>query len=298
MQPAQISGTKPSCAAADRNLETVVNMEKHKLTSEERWKLADLTDSFIFYKVMTDYPDLCRRLLERLLHLSIEKIELAGEKTMEIDVQEKGIQLDVYVKDMSRVFDVEMQVKNTKELPERARYYQGIIDVDQLKSGQPYRDLKDTHIIFICTDDIFGSGLAHYTFENLCLENPATKLGDRGIKHFFAAENYDKIEDDDELRNVLKMLKTGKAEDFYTRELQTCTLQEKQSAQTRRQYMEWARALNYAREDGYDNGLHQKALEDAENFLRENVSPEVIARCTGLSLAEVEEIKNTLTCEK
>ena len=135
MQPAQISGTKPSCAAADRNLETVVNMEKHKLTSEERWKLADLTDSFIFYKVMTDYPDLCRRLLERLLHLSIEKIELAGEKTMEIDVQAKGIRLDVYVKDMSRVFDVEMQVKNTKELPERARYYQGIIDVDQLKSG-------------------------------------------------------------------------------------------------------------------------------------------------------------------
>ena len=62
--------------------------------------------------------------------------------------------------------------------------------------------------------------------------------------------------------------------------------------------MEWDRALSYAREDGYDNGLHQKALEAAENFLRENVSPEVIARCTGLSLAEVEEIKNTLTCKK
>ena len=70
--------------------------------------------------------------------------------------------------------------------------------------------------------------------------------------------------------------------------------------------MEWERELNYAREDGYDtgydngydNGLHQKALEAAENFLRENVSPEVIARCTGLSLAEVEEIKNSLVCAK
>ena len=64
--------------------------------------------------------------------------------------------------------------------------------------------------------------------------------------------------------------------------------------------MDWARELNYEKERGYsigyDSGLHQKALEDATNLLRENISPEVIARCTGLSLAEVEEIKNSLVC--
>lgn len=66
--------------------------------------------------------------------------------------------------------------------------------------------------------------------------------------------------------------------------------------------MDWARELNYEKERGYsigyDSGLHQKALEDAANLLKENVSPEVIARCTGLSLAEVEEIKNSLLCTK
>ena len=100
------------------------------------------------------------------------------------------------------------------------------------------------------------------------------------------------------------MLITGRTEDSCTRELELCTAKAKQNAQTRRQYMDWARELNYEKErgynigydSGYDSGLHQKAQEDAANFLKENVSPEVIARCTGLSLAEVEKIKNSLVC--
>ena len=127
-------------------------------------------------------------------------------------------------------------------------------------------------------------------------------LGDRSLKHFFVAENYDRIESDKELKAFLKMLMTGRTEDSYTRELELCTAKAKQNAQTRRQYMDWDRELNYEKESGYsigyDSGLHHKALEDAANLLKENVSPEVIARCTGLSLTEVEEIKNSLVCAK
>ena len=48
------------------------------------------------------------------------------------------------------------------------------------------------------------------------------------------------------------------------------------------------------REDGYLEGLEegatQKAIEDAENFLKEGISTEIIARCTGLPLEKVKEI--------
>ena len=255
---------------------------------------------------MTENPDTCRRLLELLLHVKIEKIEILGEKSLGIDTESKGIRLDVYVKDEERVFDVEMQVKDTGELPERSRYYQGVMDVDMLKSGEPYRALKESHVIFICLKDIFKQGLAHYTFENLCLQNPRIRLGDRSLKHFFVAENYDRIESDKELKAFLKMLITGRTEDSYTRELELCTAKAKQNALTRRQYMDWARELNYEKErgysigydNGYGTGLKSAKLEDAANLLKENVSPEVIARCTGLSLAEVEEIKNSLLCTK
>ena len=166
--------------------------EPEMLTTEEKWERAGLTDTFIFYKVMTENPDTCRRLLELLLHVKIEKIEILGEKSLGIDTESKGIRLDVYVKDENRTFDVEMQVKDTGELPERSRYYQGVMDVDMLKSGEPYRALKESHVIFICLKDIFKQGLAHYTFENLCVQNPKIRLGDRSLKHFFVAENYDR----------------------------------------------------------------------------------------------------------
>ena len=94
--------------------------EPEMLTTEEKWERAGLTDTFIFYKVMTENPDTCRRLLELLLHVKIEKIEILGEKSLGIDTESKGIRLDVYVKDENRTFDVEMQVKDTGELPERS----------------------------------------------------------------------------------------------------------------------------------------------------------------------------------
>ena len=48
---------------------------------------------------------------------------------------------------------------------------------------------------------------------------PRISLGDRSLKHFFVAENYDRIESDKELKAFLKMLITGRTEDSYTRKL-------------------------------------------------------------------------------
>ena len=143
----------------------------------------------IFYKVMRDNPDVCQRLLEILLEIDIEKIRMNCQEVIDIDWKSKGVRLDVYVKDSDKVFDIEIQATNTKELPERARYYQGVIDVDCLCSGQPYKDLKNSYIIFICIPDIFKKGLPVYTFENLCRQDTAISLGDRTLKYFFISDN-------------------------------------------------------------------------------------------------------------
>ena len=89
---------------------------------------------------------------------------MSQEEAINIDFDSKGVRLDVYAKDADglKVYNIELQASDTKELPERSRYYQGVVDVDLLKSGQRYKDLKTSFIIFICVDDIFKNGLPKY----------------------------------------------------------------------------------------------------------------------------------------
>lgn len=46
-----------------------------QITPEQKWKNADLSNNFIFYKVMRDHPNACQHLLEILLHIKIYKME-------------------------------------------------------------------------------------------------------------------------------------------------------------------------------------------------------------------------------
>ncbi len=103
-------------------------MNDRKLTPEEKWEQATLANNFIFYKVMRHHPDACKHLLEMLLKVKTEQMEMYNEEVIELDRDAKGIRLDVFVKDTKKMYDVELQVTDTGELPERARYYQGVMD--------------------------------------------------------------------------------------------------------------------------------------------------------------------------
>ena len=47
--------------------------------------------------------------------------------------------------------------------------------------------------------------------------------------------------------------------------------------------------------EGKIQGAEEKALESAENFLREGDSPEKVARCIGLPLDQVRQIAESLS---
>ena len=149
----------------------------------------NLEDDFLFAKVMSDH-EICRRVLEQILGISIKKVALPeAQRTIDILYEGKGIRLDVYVNDdKGTVYNVEMQRGRKKELPKRSRYYQGSIDLDLISAGEPYTALRKTYVIFICTFDPFCEGRHIYTFENSCRENPSLLLGDEAIKLFLNTE--------------------------------------------------------------------------------------------------------------
>ena len=61
------------------------------------------------------------------------------------------------------------------------------------------------------------------------------------------------------------------------------------------QFMTWERQRAYDLDAGIEIGTQQKAVEAAENLLKENISEEIIAKCTGLPLEKVLELKEKVS---
>ena len=159
------------------------------------------TDDFMFCKVMSTNLDLCKEVLELILNMNISRIELVeSQKTFDITALAKSIRLDVYVTgDSNTVYDVEMQTTLATDLPKRTRYYQGMLDLNLIEKGSPYKELKKTYIIFICLENPFkesGKNLPIYTFENICLQDNEIKLKDDAYKVIInAAGDRDNLSD-------------------------------------------------------------------------------------------------------
>ncbi len=108
------------------------------------WEELGISNDFLFGKVMQN-PELCKELLLRILpDLKIERIEYPElQKSIKPDMDARSVRLDVYVKDEKEViYDIEMQITNTKELPKRSRYYQSMIDLQLIDKGQHYKNLN------------------------------------------------------------------------------------------------------------------------------------------------------------
>ena len=138
--------------------------------------------------------------------MQIGKIEYPTlQKSISPFYESKGIRLDVYTADESHVFDIEIQTSIPPDLGKRTRYYQSMMDSDNLLKGQNYNDLKESYVIFICLLDPFKLGLPVYTFKNLCEENPTAELNDKSYKLFYNASAYEK-ENDKELFALLQYI--------------------------------------------------------------------------------------------
>ncbi|MCR5725790.1 MAG: Rpn family recombination-promoting nuclease/putative transposase, partial [Treponema sp.] len=274
----------------------------HYQTAITPWEEVTLSNNYMFNKVMTSNPDLCRRFIEHLLHIKIEKIDFpVGEFTLEADAESRGVRLDVYVRETSgemRVFDLEMQVAKAKNLPERARYYQGMMDQSELQIGGQFETLKTSYVLFLCLFDPFGAHLPVYTFQNRCQEEPGILLNDRSYKVFYNISSWEDVRDS-ELRAIYKLILENQSSTDFTDELRKQMNYARQNVQYRQGYMTlaWMRAEDRreAKEEGIAIGLaegeHKKALEAARNLLAMKLGTfKQIAQSVGLPLEEVQQL--------
>ncbi len=107
--------------------------ETNSAASPTTWEKLTLANNFLFCKIMESEPNLCKHLIEILLHIKIGHLEIPQmEKSMKESVTSKGVRFDVFTKDKNRIFDLEIQTSNSPNLPKRSRYYQSIMDIRKI----------------------------------------------------------------------------------------------------------------------------------------------------------------------
>ena len=176
-----------------------------------RWDELTIANDFVFCKAMLN-ESLCCDVLEAILGVPVEHIEYAGRQTvLDASPDAKAVRLDVYVRDETQaVYDVEMQMTDTHELPQRTHYYHALMALDQIQRGEEYRDLKKAYAIFICGFDPFGHGHRVYCFENTCQSAGSLVLGDGAQTIFLAAPAPSSVAQSDRLNELLDFVDQGR----------------------------------------------------------------------------------------
>lgn len=181
--------------------------------SNTKKTLQDLTirDNFLFAAVMQQ-GDNCKKFLDMLLKIKINRIDILFEKTIIYNPEYKGIRLDVYAKGDDHIcYNIEMQVLSDK-LPKRSRYYHNQMDMELLSSGESYDTLPDTYVIFICDFDPFGLQRYCYNFESRCLEDTTLSLGDGSKSIFLSTKGNNSSDISPELLSFLTFIRENQPE--------------------------------------------------------------------------------------
>ena len=269
-------------------------LEKDKRIA--KWSKLTLRNNFMFRLVM-EKQELCKKLIECILGIKIKSISyMEHEKSFEANLRSKGIRLDLFVIDEDGVaYDIEMQMDNSYKdfLGRRTRYYVSTMDNNALKKGERYSQLRKSYVIFICTFDPFGRGLAKYTFNAICNEDHSLVLDD-GVTRVFINTEGDRHRISKELASFIGYISTGEVTDDYTKDLDEEVRALRNDDGRERDYMTYMQTIMEHEDMAYNRGISQANKAMAIKMLKANKPYEEISEFTELTMSDIRELAASL----
>ena len=259
----------------------------------------DITDPIMFGLVFSN-KHIAQPFIEHLLNIKIDHLETpTPEAVLSFDANHKSVRFDVFAKETNekgesiRSFDLEMQMVDTKELPQRARYYQSVCDGVALAKGDFYTSLKPQYIIFLCPIDIFKGGFPVYHFENRAKEAPEITLGDLTYKNFYIFSRYEDFTDP-VVKAYMKYFATRNVDSNETETINKQVSFFKTDTIIRNKYMTFEYELYESKEKGKAEAWAEaeaKALEEkkamAKGFRDDGIPLDIISKRTGFTIDEI-----------
>ncbi len=295
---------------------------KEKHYRPKNYEDLKFTDDFLFGKILYSSPEICRKMLELLLDVEIEKVEaVETQKSLKSSYAKRGVRLDVYVKDdKGSVYDIEMQTVNSYDIDRRSEQYLSSMLQDSSREGEDFKEFSNCWVIFIFDFDYYRDGkyVDYPVLEGrrVFLQDPAMMLKDRGRTLYINTHGNLK-ELPVEKRYFFEYIKTGdpgksrlareideKVEqarnnehwgnEYMTLEERVRILMETDLAEAREEARAEGRAEGKAegRSEGISlgekRGKAEAKTETAKAMKTDGLSFDKISKFTGLSLKEIE----------
>ena len=237
----------------------------------------NLTDDFLF-DVTTEELENCKAIIELTTGLRLKSLKWkSGQKVIHNLPGKRGVRLDFIAEsEDGRIFDVEMQNRNERNIPKRTRFYQALIDAPILKSGERGFDkMNPLYIIIICNYDPYGKKKYCYTFDNQCKEVPGLRLGDEVTKLLLSTkgENEEEVPKElvDFLHYVTESNENGLPDecDERLKRLHESIREIKASADMEVEYMKMEERERIIRDEGKQLGIMTGKMEDILELLED-----------------------------
>ena len=247
--------------------------------------------------------------LNALLKIEIEKIEIKEEVNLEkLGQEEKGGRLDLQAKlNNGIIVNIEMQIRNKKDIEKRTMVYAGKTISRETKKGGEYKEIKQVIMINILDYEFLG--FDEYISETVTvLDKHREYEMMKDIKWYFIElpkfrkanpDMNDKINQwlafiDDYDRGLVNMAeKKNKTLEKARIEMNYLTGDEevKRLVELREKWeMDYNSEIGYAKEEGIEEGKKEKAIETAQKLKQEGLTIELIMRVTGLTQEEIENL--------
>ena len=262
----------------------------------------------LFKMLFVKHEDLLQKLVAALLGISVDDIQQFDIQNPDIspeNLKDKFCRLDINMIVNGQRVDLEIQIANEDDYPERVMYYWAREFSSALPAGQGYSVLPRTIIISIIDFDLFNCTEYHSFFQPLEVARH-TLLSDKMGFHFFELKKLpNEINEDDPLLLWLSLFKAETEEELdkikslevpamnqainaYYSITASPEFREVERLREKARHDE-AQALYHAKQEGIQQGISDRSIEIARTMLADGESVSKIMRYTGLTQGELEQ---------
>lgn len=260
----------------------------------------------LFKMLFVKHKDLLRNLVAALLGIPLGNIERFTVRNPEMPPEvlgDKFCRLDINMVVNGQRVDLEIQVANEGDYPERVMLYWAREFSTALPAGQSYSMLPRTIIISIIDFDLFDCTEYHSFFQPLETTRH-TLLSDKMGFHFFELRKLpNEVSEKDALLLWLSLFKAETEEDLerikgmgvptmeqavnaYYTITASPEFREVERLREKARHDE-AQALHHAKQEG----ISERNIEIARNALQMRMPVTDISKLTGLTRAEIENLR-------